>query len=324
MRNKFWTILLSAETLLCIILALAIQQENSVSDYLIIAQFPFAQIGQILRSLSLSGTFGNVLAFIFYIALCSLPVAYGILRLIKKTSGIEDALLIILSGFSFYMMYCMINPSFISIPAQFTGSEMGKDVLGGVFYSIFAGYTVMRLLRKTEQVKTERLLRVLRLLLGVAAAAVVMIVCYAGIIDVKAQFAAAQAGNTDPSVSLEATYIIFLIRYILVKLLPGVLNTVLFLMAMRFCELLADDKYGDETVKAAEKIALFCSKIVITVMLCWIFINLLQLVFSAAIVSANYNTILPLGDIVLAFAMLLIARFFAGSQKLKRDNEMFI
>lgn len=38
--------------------------------------FPFKQIALVLRTLSLSGSFGNAAAIVLYIVLCSSPVFY--------------------------------------------------------------------------------------------------------------------------------------------------------------------------------------------------------------------------------------------------------
>ena len=323
MNKKVLTTLLIGESLLCIILALCLPSESGANGYLIIAQFPFALIGQGLRSLSLSGAIGNVFAFILYAALCLVPVVFAAVALKKKRFKAEDTLLLVLSGFAFYMMYMMVNPALIGGPIHFDTEGFGKAVLGGVFYSILLGYLVLRLLRKTDSAPTDKLLKMLRLLLGIMAAVLILSIFYVGIISLKAQLAAIQSSNTDPSVSLGMTNFFLLLRFALTNL-PNALEIVLFLIAMRLCGALMIDRYSEDVITTAAKLAAFSKKMVVTVLLSCITLNLLQVIFADALVSADFLTTLPLDAIILAFVMLLLSRFFTASRELAQDNQMFI
>ena len=82
MNRKKLYIFLGAEAILCLAAAVF----NSVSSgigYEEIAAFPFAQIGALLRWMSLSGTAGNIAAIILYLAIGAAPIIYTI-RLSKK------------------------------------------------------------------------------------------------------------------------------------------------------------------------------------------------------------------------------------------------
>lgn len=322
MKNKTLIVLLILESIICITAALALSNPN-VSGYLVVMQFPFAQLGSLLRTLSLSSTFGNVIAFILYVAICAVPLVFALLHVIKKTFKIEDWLLVIMSGFGFYMMYMMINPAMLNLIPSLIVEDFGKAVLGGAFYSILIGYLVFKMLRKTNSSSTDSLLRVLRMLLAVAAVIVVFSISYIGIGGVKTKLADIQSGNTDPSVSLGFTNFFVVLRYVFTQL-PVFMELIIFILAMQLCNKLREDTYGEGAVESAKKLASFCKKTVVVILLCCITLNLLQIVFAGSLVSVDYNTVLPLDSIIIAFAALLLMRFFIASRELSQDNKMFI
>lgn len=322
MKDKTFIVLLIIESILCIAAAFALTNPN-VSGYLLVMQFPFAQLGLLLRALSLSSAFGNVIAFIIYVAICAVPLVFALLHIIRKVFKIEDWLLIIMSGFGFYMMYMMINPSMLNLIPTFIVEDMGKAVLGGAFYSILIGYLVFKMLRKTNSSSTDSVLRVLRVLLAVAAVILVFAISYIGINGVKATLASIQSGNTDPSVSLGFTNFFVVLRYVFTQL-PVFMELIIFILAMQLCSKLREDAYGEGVVQSAKKLASFCKITVVVTLLCCITLNLLQIVFADSLVSVDYNTVLPLDSIIIAFAALLLMRFFIASRELSQDNKMFI
>ena len=322
MKNRKFILVLIIEAVLCGIAALAFSPPGG-SVYLVIAQFPYAQLGLLLRSLSLSGTLGNVAAIIFYIAICAVPLVLVALHMKKHSFKAEDWLLVVLSGFGFYMIYMMINPAYLCRIPCFLSEDFGRAVLGGACYSILIGYLVLRLMRKADGTNTDALLKVFRLLLAIMAVIVVFSISYIGISDVATKLAAIQSGNTDPSVSLGFTNFFVLLRYALTQL-PQIMGLAILVLAMRLCDHLRTDRYGEEAVNAAKKLASFAKKTVAVILLGCITLNLAQIVFAGSLVSADFLTTLPLDSIVIALAALLLARFFVASRELKQDNQMII
>ena len=322
MKNRKLILVLLIEAILCVIAALAFSPPGG-SVYLVIAQFPFAQIGSLLRSLSLSGSFGNVIAVILYIAICAVPLGFAALHLKKHTFKAEDWLLVIMSGFGFYMMYMMINSAYLgNIPCYLT-EDFGRAVLGGAFYSILIGYLVLRMMRRADGTGTDSLLKAFRVLLAVIAVVLVFSISYIGISDVGTKLAAIQSGNTDPAVSLSTTNFFVILRYALTQL-PPFMELVILLLAIRLCDHLRTDRYGEGAINAAKKLASFAKKTVAVILLCCMALNLAQIIFAGSLVSADFLTTLPLDSIVIAIAALLLARFFVASRELKRDNQMII
>jgi hypothetical protein len=320
MKIKTFILLLFIEAVICAAAALVF---SGGSSYLVIAQFPFAQIGLLLRTLSLSGVFGNVLAIVLYVALCALPLLFIALHAKKHSLKAEDWLLVIISGFAFNMMYMMINPGYLSRIPAYINEEVGKAVLGGAFYSLLIGYLVVKLLRKADGTRTDALLKTLRVLFAVTAVILVFSICYIGIGDVKTKLATIQSGNTDPSVALGFTNFFVILRYVFTQL-PVFMELLIFILAMRLCDHLREDRYGDETISAAKKLASFCKKTVVFILLGTITLNLAQILFAGSLVSVDFLTTLPLDSIIVALVALLLTRFFTTSRELAQDNQMFI
>lgn len=322
MKNKTLILLLGLEAVIFAVIALAVTAPEG-SGYLFLASFPFAQIGQLLRALSLSGTFGNIAAFILYIGLGALPLLFAAVNLKKGTAKAEDWLLAVISGFAFYMLYIMINPGTLSRIPGFFNADVGRATLGGAFYSLLIGYSVIKLLRKSDSAGTESLIKILRLLFAVAVVILVFAISYIGIGDVKARFSAIQTGNTDPMAQIGFTYIFVLLRYALTQL-PAVMEIGIFLLAMRLCGHLNADRYGEEAITSAKKLAAFSKKTVIAIMLSTVVLNLAQIVCATSLVSLDFLTVLPVDSIIVALTAMLLTRFFTASRALAKDNQLFI
>ena len=93
---------------------------------------------------------------------------------------------------------------------------------------------------------------------------------------------------------------------------------------MGLCNHLREDRYGEGAVVAAKKLASFCKKTVVVIMVCYMTLNLLQIIFAGSLVSVDYKTVVPLHSIIIAFAALLLMRYFIASRELSTDNNLFI
>ena len=322
MKVRNFILILAAEAVLCVVAAVTLTLQSG-SGYMMLFQFPFAQIGLLLRSLSLSGAAGNAAAIVLYAILCIVPLMFAVPRIRKRTLKAEDALLAVMSGFAFYMMYMMINPGLLNRIPFYAVGDFGKAVLGGTFYSLLIGYLVLRLLRRADGSSTDALLSVMRLLFAAVAVALVFSISYIGVSAAKAELAAIKAANTDPSVSLGMTSVFVLLRYIF-SLAPVAMEIAIFLLGMHLCEALQQDRYGEAAVGAAQKLAAFAKWTVVVILLCCILINLAQIIFAGSLLWADFFTTLPVSEIVVAVGALLLTRFFIESRNLKQDNQMII
>ncbi len=322
MKEKTLIWILMAEAVVCAAAALAFPVSDN-TGYLAVAPFPFALFGLLLRTLSLSGKAGNVFAVLLYICLCALPLVPVGLHAKRHTQKGEDWLLFILSAFSFYMMYMMVNPGLLSMTPSFINADYAKAAFGGTWYSILFGYIVIRLLRRSDSAATESLLKTMRLLLAFTAAVIVFGVGYIGVGDLKAKIIAVQSGNTGPNVSLGFTYAFLVFRY-LASQVPAVMEIGIFLLAMTLCTHLRADRFGVGAINAANQLAAFSKTAVITIVLSTLAVNIAQIVFAGVLVSLSFTASLPVDSLIVALGAMLMTRFFAASGQLAQDNRLFI
>ena len=122
MKRKLFLFALAAEALLCVLLTVL---NSPVDDlFLSLISFPFEQIGDGLRALSLSGAAGNAFAFLIYAVFCLLPTCALLFIRRKRPLSPEDGLLPVLSVILYAAVYCLINPGLIA--GQFQGIPAGK------------------------------------------------------------------------------------------------------------------------------------------------------------------------------------------------------
>ena len=87
MKNKKrLVIFLFIELVVCLLLAF-FKKGDSGRAYASLIEFPLAQLGSILRSLSLSSQLGNIAAIILYISIGFLPLAYQPTGTIERKRG---------------------------------------------------------------------------------------------------------------------------------------------------------------------------------------------------------------------------------------------
>ncbi len=336
MKNKLLYILLLAEAVLCAAAALAFSLPD-VSGVMYLGQTPFDEIGSLLRVMSLSGGAGNALAVAMYTILCLIPAAFLIIKLARKRAKAEDALLAVMSGYLFYLMYMMVNPGLLS--SLSIGSEdFGKAVLGGVFWSILIGWLVLKLLRYVKGKETPGLLRMLGILFVLAAVIIVFNAAYIGVADLKVDIEAVKAGNTSTSDPMFsglmgegfntaadlAPTITFLVFRFVTGLIPVVTDILILLAAKKLAERLNADRFSLDVIGVSEKLARLCRYAVVIIVLSSIALNIIQLLAAGSLLTMDFVNNIPLGSVILALVMLLLSRYFAESRKIKRENEMFV
>jgi hypothetical protein len=145
MKRKLLYALLCAEAVICVLAALLIPPD--MGGFIAVWQIPFGQAGALLRTMSLSGSAGNAAAFALYVAICCIPAAFLLIKLIRKRAKAEDALLAAMSAYLFYLMYMMINPGNIGGSISMGSEDIGKSALASVFWSMLIGWLVLKLLR---------------------------------------------------------------------------------------------------------------------------------------------------------------------------------
>ena len=329
MKNKKrLVIFLFIELVVCLLLAF-FKKGDSGRAYASLIEFPLAQLGSILRSLSLSSQLGNIAAIILYISIGFLPLAYLAYRHYRKKKGLEDILLPILSLLLFMILYLMINPSLINRwfgPLTFPGvslAGMGKSILGGVFYSALAAYLILKAIRNIEQRDTDKLLDILAYLFYIAMAIGIFSVFYLGVGTLAMDIQALKDANTGPAIWLSPSYLFMILAFILENT-PTLLLIYIFIVAIRLVEALRVDRYSDEVIASSKKVFRLSKFALLFIMVGNLAFNLLQVICSKYLYNVAYKTLVPLNLLGLSLLMLLVGRYFSQSKKLYTDNQLFI
>ena len=170
MTKMLHILLLGLEAALLIALCLA--QTLMPQTFTSVLAFPWEQIAWGLRSLSLSGTVGNLCALALYGLICLLPALLPLIHWRRKTLRAEDALMGLLSLTLFFTLYWMINPTLAFSLSKNPAAQMlvsspegqifYKALWGAGVYVLLGGYLALRLLRRFSTAELPRLHRLLR------------------------------------------------------------------------------------------------------------------------------------------------------------------
>lgn len=280
--------------------------------------FPLEQIAWVLRKMSLSGAVGNAVSIILYLAIGLCPCAvYMLLRKKGKSCG-TDKLLFVLSALLFAVLYYLINPGLLA-----ENVSGGKQVfLGGTFYSVLAGYLVLRMLRSFPVADSEKLKRWLRILACAVAAVLVYMVFGACLAEMLTSVRNAEQTNTMTGVG-GLTYLFFILRF-LVTAIPYIMDILIVLAGIGVLENLMENAYSEEAVAAVEELGNMCVKALEAAAALSVLFHILQFLFHRSLVQIEVTVTIPVFSIAFILAVLLMARYVRENQRLKCENEMFI
>lgn len=288
---------------------------------MMILTFPLEQIALVLRKLSLSGTIGNMIAIIFYILFCLIPVfAFFYLRQRGKREKI-DRFLFLLSAVLFVVVYLMINPGYLG---NMGNLELGGSIiLCGTFYSAAFSYLVLRLLERFRQADLNGLLKNMNAILHILMAAFGGIILFQLVFVLPENIQNLQKMNTMTGVDLRATYVFLVFRSI-VNVFPYLTDIGIAYCGSRVLKETMADRYSDTTIAATRRLAdksMMMLKLTILVSLGF---NILQAMFCKHLYQVDVTVLIPVFSIAFIMASLILARYVQENQKLKQDNDLFI
>lgn len=318
MKRAAFFFLLACEAVLCT--TLAFFREFLPGMFTSMIAFPFEQIALGLRSLSLSGQFGNAIAILLYAVFCLLPVTLLPIIRRKRRLVLEDALLPLLSLVLFAVVYLMINPGIIRTPAS---TVAVKAFLGTVAWSVIAKYFLLRVFRLFYTADVTMLQKYMAVLLYVLAALFVAIafgVCFGDFLNT---IRALRDGNKGTENGLWVSYIFLGLQY-LVNALPYVLDAWVVFAGIRLLTELQANRYSQAAVDAAQNLSQRCCKALIIIVVTSVGFNLLQLAFvnSLRVISATVQV--PIPSIAFLLAVLLLAQYIGENKQLKEDNDLIV
>lgn len=330
-RSQMKTLLL-IEGAVCLTLALALWLFEG--DAFSVAGFPGSAVGQGLSALAASGRFGFALAFTLYAAVILLPL-YALARIrARRDWKAEDTLLGLCSLAVAGALFPRGWVTYWSTSAETLFPRLAWQWL---LFALLAGWVVLRLLRRFSDGGTQELLKLFRVLLGLAAAYFVFAVFFAEFAGLLTAIDTLKAGNTaftadtllpaagniTGSKSLAFSYIVLALRFG-AKSLPTLFAAATAYFAIGLLDTMEDGAFTQESAAYAPKLAAWCVKVLKLSVLLALAVNLLQAVCAPLILSTSISIPLPVLELCFVLAALLGARLIASNVALAADNDLFI
>lgn len=330
-RSQMKTLLL-IEGAVCLTLTLTLRLiEGAAFSF---AAFPGSAAGQGLSMLAGTGRFGFALALTLYAFLVLLPL-YALARIrARRDWKAEDTLLGLCSLAVAGALFPRGWVAYWSTSAETLFPRLAWQWL---LFALLAGWVVLRLLRRFSDGGTQELLKLFRVLLGLAAAYFVFAVFFAEFAGLLTAIDTLKAGNTaftadtllpaagniTGSKSLAFSYIVLALRFG-AKSLPTLFAAATAYFAIGLLDTMEDGAFTQESAAYAPKLAAWCVKVLKLSVLLALAVNLLQAVCAPLILSTSISIPLPVLELCFVLAALLGARLIASNVALAADNDLFI
>ena len=330
-RSQMKTLLL-IEGAVCLTLTLALRLiEGAAFSF---AAFPGSAAGQGLSMLAGTGRFGFALALTLYAFLVLLPL-YALARIrARRDWKAEDTLLGLCSLAVAGALFPRGWVTYWSTSAETLFPRLAWQWL---LFALLAGWVVLRLLRRFSDGGTQELLKLFRVLLGLAAAYFVFAVFFAEFAGLLTAIDTLKAGNTaftadtllpaagniTGSKSLAFSYLVLALRFG-AKSLPTLFAAATAYFAIGLLDTMEDGAFTQESAAYAPKLAAWCVKVLKLSVLLALAVNLLQAVCAPLILSTSISIPLPVLELCFVLAALLGARLIASNVALAVDNDLFI
>lgn len=332
MEDKRLRRLLAAEAAVCVAAVAALHMIEGAAFSLY--ELPAGALGRGLTALAGTGRLGFALALTLYAALVLLPV-YALTRIAaRRALRAEDALL---GGTSLAAAAALLPAGLLRYWSTETQQLFTRLSWQWLAFALLAGWVVLRLLRRFSEGQTEKLLRLLRVLLGAAAAYFVFSVCFSGLAGLLTAVDRLAGGNTaltgggifdtgadtDISGSLPLSYAFLALRYI-VGSVPALLAAATALLARDLLDSMEDGHFTARSAEDAPKLADWCVRALRLTVLASLAVNILQAVCRTWLLNVSISIKLPLFELCFVLASLLGARLIAANVALKSESDLII
>lgn len=332
MKHSQMKTLLLIEGAVCLTLTLTLRLiEGAAFSF---AAFPGSAAGQGLSMLAGTGRFGFALALTLYAFLVLLPL-YALARIrARRDWKAEDTLLGLCSLAVAGALFPRGWVTYWSTSAETLFPRLAWQWL---LFALLAGWVVLRLLRRFSDGGTQELLKLFRVLLGLAAAYFVFAVFFVEFAGLLTAIDTLKAGNTaftedtllpaaadiTGSKSLAFSYLVLALRFG-AKSLPTLFAAATAYFAIGLLDTMEDGAFTQESAAYAPKLAAWCVKVLKLSVLLALAVNLLQAVCAPLILSTSISIPLPVLELCFVLAALLGARLIASNVALAADNDLFI
>ncbi|MCI8418148.1 MAG: hypothetical protein HFI33_11770 [Lachnospiraceae bacterium] len=297
---------------------------------LFILYLPFEVLGQLLRSLSLSGSLGNAVAWGLYVVFSLLPLGWGALWLNRKKEPWRaiELLLVLVSIYSFYLFYQFINPQLFyqGIAAVGEAADLEPMLKGfaAMLWYVFLGSYI--LLRLTRQMKQEAVSERKGYLYGSLSKLLFFSVMFYGasaLYGAGIQMVEGVQALGENAGARGFDYLFIGLRFLLMLLPKGCLLGTLW-QGRNLLKKMEEGPYGAKTVEAARKLAIMAVGAVKACVYSALLWNGSLFLFRTELVSVDYSLHLSLQPLLLAFAALILARYVEEAGELYQEHEMII
>lgn len=295
---------------------------------------PWEGLSALLRVLSMSGAAGNAAAFFLYVLVSLLPIAglLFVLRREKRKFCGADVWLLVLSGYTFYLLYAFINPALLArrVP-ELLGSAGGwedvlplmKAVSSGLWLSILAAWALLSLNRKLRQEEVldrkDFLYRGVRVMLWAVMALEIFTVLYGGFGELVSGLQRLQenAGATGWDYAA-------LILHAETSLIPEGFLLIILVRFLGLMKALREASPGKEELLAARRLANASTATVAAAVFCTLLWNGALFFCSERLMHLDYRWEISLFPLLTSFGVLLLTRYLRAAKELKQENELIV
>lgn len=282
-----------------------------------IITFPFVQIADGLRYLSLSSQIGNIVAIMVYLIICLIPMVYFAFKWTKHNIDYIDALLPFISILSFVVLYQLINPGLLN-------SMVATKALPCItIYSVVFTYLLLKILKLFQGKTIEQLSKYLIVLLWAVNVLFAYSIIFTYFYNFPQKIKELQAANSGNTGLLGTTYF-FMFFGTLVDSIPMVSGIVVVYFAIQLVKHFSADLYSEQTVLSAVKLSNLCKTTVMLTVFSTMIFNILQFIFTSQLLQINSNINIPLLSIVFVLAVFVLSQIISKNKALKDDNDSII
>lgn len=285
------------------------------SGFFGIFSLPFTALGWLLRTLSLSGTVGNVVSIILYGAVCFAPILFWF----RSKRRMEDRLLLLLPLILLVVLYYMVNPGLRHSLMQ---NSVGDAIYASAVWSSLMTWGVLKLLYSDEWGLDRNIYKGLRIFLLLCAAC-----C---LIDCFGNGTAQLLGTVKSQIQIMGVVnygwmdIVFIaLAYLVQAVESGFAALVLYKGAKLLTEL-ERDPFGESCVEAANGVSKTCREALSIICLSGLFLNLAQILLTPLLRNISVGIHVPVTGLAVCFAMLAVTKLLTQGKELKDESDLFI
>ncbi|MBE6568972.1 MAG: hypothetical protein E7658_01980 [Ruminococcaceae bacterium] len=314
MNSKKFLYFLTAELILGVILVTAVSAFPKLFSAM--AAFPFEQIGLGLRSLALTGKFGNGAAFVLWTFIGLLPL-YPVLRHAgDKSRRAEHIMLVLLAVVQFVVLYAMINPGLLTRFAVFDVPELTgvmKALCGCTVWSLIVCVLVLRLVRMFRAGEKGQLFIYMKRILCV------LCILFTGAMALE--ISRTIVVLTDAANGLGIFHAVLRCA---AWVMPYVMDIAVTLAVSGLLDALTDENKAEAIVPCAQRLSSFACRALTLVTVCGAVYNIIELCLSRWLTDLQVQLDIPVVSLAFVLGILLVSRLVIENKKLSDDNDLFI